>query len=233
MSRVKSRGRHLPTVPGRSPAGVPPLQRRQRLESEAGFGRQTTKRCASSPSGGGGGGGGLGAVREGEGDDRPGAGGVLVQKPSRRTLPRPPAQGRKWARGGAGGRVWGCQDGSSGSAALGDVSGGGIRTSEHDLVKRSPSLSPVVDYGREEVADTLHMGGDARLGHVSRCTQACRQEGGCALHAAECTAGSLRVRFAPGVCRLRHDQMGQGPTEPHAGRSTFLLSSGGAGGGYY
>ena len=29
---------------------------------------------------------------------------------------------------------------------------------------------------------------------------------------------------------LRHDQTGQGPTEPHAGRSTFLLSSGGAGG---
>ena len=32
---------------------------------------------------------------------------------------------------------------------------------------------------------------------------------------------------------LRHDRMGQGPTEPHAGRSTFLLSSGGAGGGSY
>ena len=28
----------------------------------------------------------------------------------------------------------------------------------------------------------------------------------------------------------RHDLMEQGPTEPHAGRSTFLLSSGGAGG---
>ena len=27
--------------------------------------------------------------------------------------------------------------------------------------------------------------------------------------------------------------MEQGPTEPHAGHSTFLLSSGGAGGGYY
>ena len=27
--------------------------------------------------------------------------------------------------------------------------------------------------------------------------------------------------------------MGQGPTEPRAGCSTFLLSSGGAGGGYY
>ena len=37
-------------------------------------------------------------------------------------------------------------------------------------------------------------------------------------------------RPATSVCRLRDDQMGQGPTEPHAGRSTFLLSSGGAGG---
>ena len=45
----------------------------------------------------------------------------------------------------------------------------------------------------------------------------------------------LRVvlsRPATSVCRLRHDRMEQGPTEPHAGRSTFLLSSGGAGGGY-
>ena len=33
--------------------------------------------------------------------------------------------------------------------------------------------------------------------------------------------------------RRATDQMGKGPTEPHAGRSTFLLSSGGAGGGYY
>ena len=40
-------------------------------------------------------------------------------------------------------------------------------------------------------------------------------------------------RLATSVCRLRRDQMGQGPTEPHAGRGTFLLSSGGAGGGYY
>ena len=38
------------------------------------------------------------------------------------------------------------------------------------------------------------------------------------------TASSL----AAGVCRLGHDRMGQGPTGPHAGRSTFLLSSGGA-----
>ena len=35
------------------------------------------------------------------------------------------------------------------------------------------------------------------------------------------------------TCRLRHHRMGQGPTEPHAGHSTFLLSSSGAGGGYY
>ena len=31
------------------------------------------------------------------------------------------------------------------------------------------------------------------------------------------------------VCRPRHDQMEQGPTEPRAGCGTFLLSSGGAG----
>ena len=47
------------------------------------------------------------------------------------------------------------------------------------------------------------------------------------------TTGEVRGRLATGVCRLRHDRMEQGPTEPHAGRSTFLLSSGGAGGGYY
>ena len=40
-------------------------------------------------------------------------------------------------------------------------------------------------------------------------------------------------RLAATVCQLRHDPMEQRPTEPHAGRSTFLLSSGGAGGGYY
>ena len=53
-------------------------------------------------------------------------------------------------------------------------------------------------------------------------------------------AGGRGARKAPCVCRtlatsvcqLRHDQMEQGPTEPHAGRGTFLLSSGGAGGGY-
>ena len=45
--------------------------------------------------------------------------------------------------------------------------------------------------------------------------------------------GCGRTRLATSVCQLRHDRMGQGPTEPHAGRSTFLLSSGGAGGGYY
>ena len=41
------------------------------------------------------------------------------------------------------------------------------------------------------------------------------------------------ARLATSVCQLRHDRMGHGPTEPHAGRGTFLLSSGGAGGGYY
>ena len=34
-----------------------------------------------------------------------------------------------------------------------------------------------------------------------------------------------------GFCQLRHDPMEHGPTEPHAERSTFLLSAGGAGGG--
>ena len=42
-----------------------------------------------------------------------------------------------------------------------------------------------------------------------------------------------RTRLATNICQPRHDPMEQGPTEPHAGRSTFLLSSGGAGGGYY
>ena len=40
--------------------------------------------------------------------------------------------------------------------------------------------------------------------------------------------GMLTTRLATSVCQLRHDQMEQGPTESHAGRSTFLLSSGGA-----
>ena len=46
-------------------------------------------------------------------------------------------------------------------------------------------------------------------------------------------AGRFLSRLATSVRQLRRDQMEQGPTEPHAGRSTFLLSSGGAGGGYY
>ena len=45
--------------------------------------------------------------------------------------------------------------------------------------------------------------------------------------------GGGGVSLATGVCQLRHDQMEQGPTEPRTGRSTFLLSSGGAGAGYY
>ena len=43
----------------------------------------------------------------------------------------------------------------------------------------------------------------------------------------------VRAKLATSVCQFRRDQMEQGPTEPHIGRSTFLLSSGGAGGGYY
>ena len=45
--------------------------------------------------------------------------------------------------------------------------------------------------------------------------------------------GGVQHRLATSVCQLSHDQEEQGPTEPHTGRSTFLLSSGGAGGGYY
>ena len=43
-------------------------------------------------------------------------------------------------------------------------------------------------------------------------------------------ASTILTRLASRVRQLRHDQMEQGPTEPHAGHSTFLLSSGGAGG---
>ena len=51
-------------------------------------------------------------------------------------------------------------------------------------------------------------------------------------------AGGTRHSGAPEArsrlaSTLDINQMEQGPTEPHAGRSTFLLSSGGAGGGYY
>ena len=45
-----------------------------------------------------------------------------------------------------------------------------------------------------------------------------------------CRNGVAQPRLATTICQLRHDRMEQGPTEPHAGRSTFLLSSGGAGG---
>ena len=43
------------------------------------------------------------------------------------------------------------------------------------------------------------------------------------------------ARRAARICQLRHDQVGQGPTEPHADyvADTFLLSSGGVGGEYY
>ena len=41
--------------------------------------------------------------------------------------------------------------------------------------------------------------------------------------------GVHRNRIATSVCQLGHDQMEQGPTEPHIGRSMFLLGSGGAG----
>ena len=41
---------------------------------------------------------------------------------------------------------------------------------------------------------------------------------------------SRKTRLVTSACQLRHDPMEQGPTEPQSGRSTFLLSSGGAGG---
>ena len=41
--------------------------------------------------------------------------------------------------------------------------------------------------------------------------------------------GDIRTRRATSVCQFRHGSDGAGPTEPHAGRSTFLLSSGGVG----
>ena len=41
------------------------------------------------------------------------------------------------------------------------------------------------------------------------------------------------IRLATNVYQLRRDPMEQGPTEPRARCSTILLSSGGAGGGYY
>ena len=44
---------------------------------------------------------------------------------------------------------------------------------------------------------------------------------------------AVSTSLATSTCQLRHDQMEQGPTEPHTGHSTFLLSSGGVGGGYY
>ena len=62
---------------------------------------------------------------------------------------------------------------------------------------------------------------------------------GCRVGAWDCSSEdtALEIRFktrlATSICRLRHDQMEQDPTEPHAGCSTFLLSSGGEGGRYY
>ena len=47
------------------------------------------------------------------------------------------------------------------------------------------------------------------------------------------TAVADATRLATSVCQFRNDRMEPGPTEPHAGRSTFLPSSGGSGGGYY
>ena len=40
-------------------------------------------------------------------------------------------------------------------------------------------------------------------------------------------------RLATGICHLRYERVAQGPTEPHSGRGTFLLSSGDGGDRYY
>ena len=55
--------------------------------------------------------------------------------------------------------------------------------------------------------------------------------GSSCLHPSPCCGSGRALRFATprpatSVGQLRHDQMEQGPTEPHAGRSTSLLSSG-------
>ena len=42
---------------------------------------------------------------------------------------------------------------------------------------------------------------------------------------------AVATKLATSLHQFRHDQMEQSPTEPHAGRSTFLLSSGGVGNG--
>ena len=36
--------------------------------------------------------------------------------------------------------------------------------------------------------------------------------------------GGVQSRLAASICQPRHDRMEHGPTEPHAGRGTFLLS---------
>ena len=68
-----------------------------------------------------------------------------------------------------------------------------------------------------------------------------RYGGGACRPVVECAARSspraspthfnaVPTRLATSIGQLRHDPMEQGPTEPHAGCGTFLLSSGGAGG---
>ena len=62
-------------------------------------------------------------------------------------------------------------------------------------------------------------------------TRVCLRVWGCASPAPQCP--SVTTRLGTSVGHLRHDPMEQGPTEPHAGRGMLLLSSGGAGGGYF
>ena len=88
--------------------------------------------------------------------------------------------------------------------------------------------------GREGVRSRLYdrsgallgVGGRSTFGSGLRTARAHVRHGG----VADPSLCGTPTRLATSTCRLRHDRMEQGPTEPQAGRSTFLLSSGGGGG---
>ena len=68
---------------------------------------------------------------------------------------------------------------------------------------------------KEQQPDGMsHTGGTPRPGGLLRC-EALSQP----------NPTKPQPRRAASICQLTHDPMEQGPTEPHAGRSTFLLSS--------
>ena len=120
------------------------------------------------------------------------------------------------------------------------VHGGGVRP----LLPRDHPRHPAHQHHHRRIAAAappIHgAGGVHRGGPVGRCRGlwGCRRS---AVSVGWCTRGRCVQRDthphthrpATSVCRLPHDPMEQGPTEPRTGRSTFLLSSGGAGGGYY